>query len=206
MPAATADHQADDARLALGEQYAVTAKRGPVSQRYAGSLLLANPEWIVLRDVSEARNEQSTPVVGLIPYVQRWFRNVSIGRVSEYVWIPRSAASNFERLTTVIQAAAHEAPPSAAPSIGVECSVELAEGSQIASRQGKLAKLAGGKLTLACQNLETRERPRTGAARIPVFGAFLTTEELVAKTTLEVHSLDKVLSIRVPFGFPEDSK
>jgi hypothetical protein len=205
MAAATVERPPDDASLELGERYAVTAKRTQIHERYEGDLVVANGDWIALRRVSEGRREHSTPIVGAIPYIQRWFRTVSIGRESEFVWIPRSAVSKCERLTTaasaesagLVQAAHHEAQ--AAPlRVGTDCMIDFIDGGEIANRRGKLSKFAGGKLTLVSERFEVRERPYDGAKRIPFVGALFTTEELVKKSALETHSLDKVLAIHVP--------
>jgi hypothetical protein len=195
-----------DAPLALGEEYALTAGRAQVSERYDGNLVLTNRNWMVLRRVSEGRQEQAAPIVGVIPYIERHFKNVSIGRQEEFIWIPRSAVSKTERLSTstrdkatgIIQAAAHTAPQGAAPPLGTDCSINIVDARQLARHQGRLAKLGGGKLTLACQRAEIRERPPGGMKRAPIFAELFTTDEVVMTTTLQTHSLDKVLSICVP--------
>jgi hypothetical protein len=206
LAAPPVDPLPNNASLAIGEPYAITAGRAQVFQRYEGGLVLANQNWIVLRCVSEGRRERAAPAVGFLPYIERHFKTAPSERQADFVWIPRSAVSKSERLATsapvesagVVQASAQEAPPGVAPRLGIDCSVNIVDAKQIASHQGKLARMAGGKLTLVCERLEVRERPLAGAKHVPIFGQLFTTEEVVKQSTIQTHSLDKLLSIRVP--------
>jgi hypothetical protein len=105
-PAASTDVE----HLELGDRYKVVVRRDNVEQRYSGELVQLTDEWLVLRHVSEGRSEHGVPVLSKIPYANRMFRNVGVGRQTSDCWIPRSAAtvvgrflvndnSDFERLS-----------------------------------------------------------------------------------------------------------
>jgi len=80
--------------LILGDGYVVDVERGSLRRRFEGTLVKANEQWIVLRVVSEGRNEVAVPVVSKAPYFgKRLFQNVGIGRQTEFRWIPREAAT-----------------------------------------------------------------------------------------------------------------
>ncbi len=198
--------------LTVGEAYSVTAQRAQAYMRYDGKLIAASQDWLVLRCVREKRREAASDDIGMIPYVQHWLERRPPGRITGDIWIPRGAVSKCERsaratsITTssgVIQAAARPTTLPAAPQLGVECSIELADVREIVTRQGKLAKLSGGNLTLACQHTELRERPLDGSSRIPILNAFQSHQEPVRKTTLESHPLDKVLAICFSAELPD---
>src|SRR5690606_6839812 len=83
----------DVRHLKLGDGYEVVVRREGVEKRYSGRLVQMTGEWLVLRSVSEGRNEQGVPLLSKAPYYGRLFRNVGIGRVAIDRWVPRDSAT-----------------------------------------------------------------------------------------------------------------
>lgn len=196
----------DAKQLVLGDFCLITAERGKTSEQYSGVLLLSNDNWLVLRRISQCRCDYATPVLSDIPYINRWFRHVAIGRENDYIWIPRPAIALCERTTTMPRTEISDsnlkgvfAPPTGdSPTIGDQCSLDIAETNQVATHEGKLAGMIDGKVSIASETAEPQQRPIAGWSRIPLVGPVFKTQVFVAKTTQESFSLDDVLSVRVP--------
>jgi hypothetical protein len=99
------DLEAPDEVLPIGKECVLALEQSGAGQlELAGRLDRANERWLVLHVEQEGRSEVGTPVLSKIPYTNRLFKNVGIGRTREDYWIPRErllylrvADANFER-------------------------------------------------------------------------------------------------------------
>jgi hypothetical protein len=67
-------------QLVIGDRYEVAVQRGEAKEQYHGTLVKATDRWLVLLNKYESRTERGVPVAAKVPYLNRLFRNVGIGR------------------------------------------------------------------------------------------------------------------------------
>src|SRR5690348_1732613 len=72
------------AHLVVGDSYWLRVDRGGTQQDAYGDLMTVTDRWIVVRSLSEGRNERGVPVLSKIPYLERTFKNVGIAQTNEY--------------------------------------------------------------------------------------------------------------------------
>jgi hypothetical protein len=95
-----------DEILPLGKECVLVLEQSNAGQmEIAGRLEQANDRWLVLHVEREGRHETGTPVLSKLPYTNRLFKNVGVGRTREDCWIPRErllylrvADADFERI------------------------------------------------------------------------------------------------------------
>jgi hypothetical protein len=133
-----------------GDEYMVSVERDGVRERFTGQLVKANDQWIVLHWISEARTEFGVPVLSKVPYVNRLFTNVGIGREDANLWIPRDAAVIEQRTMSVkarpIAAIAEDNPPS-----GQRCDVQFALNGGSSWEHGRYAVTTERYTTMVVQ-------------------------------------------------------
>ena len=88
-PPPTAPPQPQPEHVVVGESCTVDVDRDGASVRLEGEFVKYNHRWIVLRQISESRNDVSVPVSPKIPFVTR--KQAEIGTQTEYLWIPPSS-------------------------------------------------------------------------------------------------------------------
>ncbi len=192
----TAVAPTDVSHLELGDDYQVVVRRDGAEARFSGRLVQMTHEWLVLRMVSECRNEQGVPVLSKVPYVKRHFRNVGIGRTTTDRWVPRAA-------TTVVGRLIHEDKEdfqqlaTTQPTWEQVTRVEYAEAGEIAHCSGPLT-LEGTTLhgmKLVCEEMET---PLPILGQLPGFGNLFTTTEVELREETRELALESVLVVEEP--------
>ena len=94
-----------------------TVQRGEVSKQVGGVLVKTTDRWIVLFTNVEGRTEREVPVLSKVPYMGRMFRNVGIGRATNYHWLPREATTIRGRTVgDICPACASRGMPETSPS------------------------------------------------------------------------------------------
>ena len=89
-------------RLVVGDWYTIDVDRDGFNERFQGDFVKANDRWLVLRRISESRNDVGVPSAPKIPFEKpKQFSKVSIGVQTEYLWIPREAATIAGRTRAV---------------------------------------------------------------------------------------------------------
>jgi hypothetical protein len=134
--------------MIAGDGYLVKVRRGDAEQRLVGDLVKANDRWIVLH-TRTLGGEASAPAAPKNALGQgKVIKNAARKTIDELLWIPRDAA--------VIQR--HHPRASRLPSVQIQddspprqnpCTVELADGYQVARREGEFLGWAGSELALA---------------------------------------------------------
>ncbi len=197
---ATAAESTDVRHLELGDGYEVVVRRDGVEQRYSGKLVQVTDEWIVLRTLSEGRNEYGVPVMSKVPYANRLFRNVGIGRSTNDRWIPRDAATIVGRS---MREERGDFPPLAAqePTWKEVVRIDLAQGEKVDDFAGTLTR-EGETLHHIHLVVEEVETPWPVLGRLPVLGGTFTTREVVLREEARDVPLGSVLSVVEPA--PED--
>ena len=182
--------------LVVGYEYVVAAERHGVRQQLSGTLVKVNDRWIVLRCVLESRNETGVPVMSRLPYVNRLFKNVGIGRSDENIWIPRAAATS--RTRTSSQPVVVQPPKGDSPPAQDHCWIESVSQGRLVRRRGDIAASTADGLTFVhdVEIAETTSVPVLGG--IPVLGtAFRRTHHRVVQSRDEL-SHDDILCAGVP--------
>jgi hypothetical protein len=172
VPEETAPDAID--HLAVGDSYIVVVERHGVERRLEGDLVKANLRWIVLRNLSEGRNEFGVPVLSKLPYLNRAFKNVGIGREDQHLWIPREACTVQGRIRAAVALAvtplAEESPPAEAG-----CTVELAENNKLVRQHGDMEISPSGAMHFKTSEETQVETPRPVLGRLPLVGKQFTT-------------------------------
>src|SRR5438445_13872384 len=87
--------------LVVGDGYFIQVERHGVKEVFSGDFAKANDRWIVLHSISEGRSERGVPVLSKIPYINRLYKNVGVGRADDVIWIPRDAATIRGRIRAI---------------------------------------------------------------------------------------------------------
>jgi hypothetical protein len=158
--------------LVVGDSYWIHVERDGIQQDCGGELAKATDRWIVVHSLSEGRNERGVPVLSKIPYIDRLFKNVGIGRVDNYVWIPRDAATIRGRLRAANPPVA-ESLAGDEPSLRATCEVTfVGSDHKVADRDGKLLKITDDRLTLVETETFSVEVRKPGWSNLPVVGGY----------------------------------
>ena len=81
--------------MIVGDWYAVDVQRKDSRQRLEGDFVKANDRWMVLRRISEGRHDVTVPISSKVPFLKT--KKSAIGVQTEYLWIPRQAATVVSR-------------------------------------------------------------------------------------------------------------
>jgi hypothetical protein len=158
--------------LVVGDGYWIHVERNGVQQECAGDLVKATDRWLVLHSLSESRSERGVPVASKLPYVNRLFKNVGVGRADEYVWIPRDAATIRGRLRAA-KPVAIEPPAGDEPSLRAACEVTFVGADhKVADREGKLQAITDERLTLLVRETFSVEVRKPGWSNLPLVGGY----------------------------------
>jgi hypothetical protein len=108
--AADEQHEIDRAQLKVGSHVEIVTKETVSGSKrtstiFLGTVKTVTGESVTLHDVSKTiRSEDSTPILRSVPYVNRYFRNVGIGRThmgKRTVVIPLADIARSESVTPV---------------------------------------------------------------------------------------------------------
>ena len=177
LPAAfarAADSESDARidHLVVGDEYWIRVNRNGVDEDSGGDLVRVTDRWIVVHRLSEGRNERGVPVLSKIPYIDRRFKNVGIGRTDEYTWIPRDAATIRGRLRASNPAVV-EPPAGDEPSLRAACEVTfVGSDHKVANLDGKLQRISDDRLTLLKTETSSFEVRKPGWSNLPVVGGY----------------------------------
>lgn len=192
----------DIRRLVLGDSYRIAVKRQQTTAEYDGIFVKATRDWIVLMTIAEGRSEHSTPVLRDIPYVNRLFRNVGIGRTTLFHWLPRGAAVVKGRMMAS-KMPALLAPHGEQPANPSQCEADVVkDGKQL----DDLTLVAIDPRHLTCRRSysETVQHPSPVLGKLPLVGDSFTRQETEFKQEELNIPLTDVLCIteRVPDQMP----
>lgn len=107
---ASAEPKTDPAELKVGSHVELTVKETaqgnrPSSTVYLGKVKTVTSKSVTLQDATKTiKSESSTPVLGSIPYVKRYFRSVGVGQSQmgkRAVVIPLDDIARIEAVTVV---------------------------------------------------------------------------------------------------------
>lgn len=175
LSAAVAHAAAPDDRidhLVVGDCYWLQVERHDVRQEISGDLLKVTDHWIVLHVLSEGRNEYGVPVLSKIPYINRQFKNVGIGRADVYTWVPRGAVVIRGRLRAASPPAV-ESPPEDEPNLGAACEVKfVGTDKKVVEQEGKLKEISDDRLTLSETEEFRVDVPKPGWSKLPWVGGY----------------------------------
>jgi hypothetical protein len=195
--AADAEPDARIDHLVVGDGYWIHVERNGVQQDCGGDLAKATDRWIVLRSLSEGRSERGVPVLRKIPYIDRLFKNVGIGRTDNYVWIPREAATIRGRLRAA-KPVDFEPPAGDEPGERSPCEVTfVGSDHKVADRDGKLLKIAKDRLTLVETERFSVEVRKPGWSNLPVVGGYFIDTRTETRETLTDIARSDLLCLRV---------
>jgi hypothetical protein len=198
-PAGAAEPAAEstDVRhLELGDGYEVVVRREGVEARYSGKLIQMTDEWLVLRTLSEGRNEYGVPIVSKVPYAGRLFRNVGIGRATTDRWIPRAAATVVGRSLAdqpgeMVKLMADQ------PNWEQVYRVEFAEAGEAHDHSGEIT-LEGSTLHYTVGIGHEVDVPMPLLGQLPGVGPLFTTRETVFRAEGREVPIGSVLSVVEP--------
>jgi len=94
-------------RLVRGDWYTVDVSRDGVCQRFEGDFLKTNDGWIVLRRISESRNDVALTASAKV-LTKKQGTQPQIAQKTEYLWIPREVATIAGRVVAVKPLAASD--------------------------------------------------------------------------------------------------
>jgi len=189
-----ADNSID--HLVIGDSYWLRVDWGGVQQDAYGDLMKVTDGWIVVRSLSEGRNEVGVPVASKLPYVGRLFKNVGIGQTNEYTWVPREAATIRGRLRAA-KPTSEEPPLGDEPSLHTNCSVSFVGPDQkLAEHEGRLEAITNDRLSLLVRETVSREIRKPGANLPVVGGYFVETRNEVHESIIDIPR-NKVFGVRI---------
>jgi hypothetical protein len=193
-------------RLVVGDEYWIRVNRNGVDEDSGGDLVKTTDRWLVVHRLSEGRNERGVPVLSKIPYINRRFINIGIGRTDEYAWIPREAATIRGRLRAA-KPVSFDPPPGDEPSMQAECEVSFVDADyKLAERSGKLQAISDDRLTLVTKEAVSHEVRKPGWSNLPLVGGyFVETRTETIETFTDIPRGDILcIRIRVAKALPED--
>jgi hypothetical protein len=158
--------------LVVGDTYWIRVERQDVPQDISGDLVKATDRWIVLARLMEGRSDYGVPVLSSIPHINRLFKNVGIGRVNEYAWIPRDAVTIRGRVHAANPLAV-DPPAGDEPSLRADCEVSYIGAENKADEHyGKLEAISENQLTLLESESYTVEVRKPGWSKLPWIGGY----------------------------------
>lgn len=185
----------DVRHLKLGDGYEVVVRREGVEKRYSGRLVQMTGEWLVLRSVSEGRNEQGVPLLSKAPYYGRLFRNVGIGRVAIDRWVPRDSATIVGR--SIADDESQCPLTTQHPTWDEVIRVEYADAGEVVGFSDAPTR-EGATLHHIEAVGEEVKTPWPVLGQLPVIGGTFTSRHFVLREEERQVALGSVLSVEVP--------
>ncbi len=186
--------------LEVGERYEIRSGDAEPEQRFSGTLILRNDEWIVLETVWPGRAERGVPVFPKVPGFNRLFRSVGAGSAAVQYWIPAGKAQAIARLEPLTEPAEAK-PQTLAPGSTAEAIWAL--DGKLQNAQGKVAALDATRMTLECKTHLVEERGVPYLNEVPVVGKwFRSTSSRTEQATYEIPRSD-LICVMVLDGFFE---
>ncbi|MFO0896573.1 MAG: hypothetical protein U0836_03990 [Pirellulales bacterium] len=161
------------ADLVVGERYEIRSGDVKPEQRFSGTLILRNDEWIVLETVWPGRAERGVLVepggvhLGRPFFTSRVYRHVAVGSTVVQHWIPAGKAQVIARLEPPTEPTEAE-PQTLAP--GSTAEAIWAIDGKLQNAQGKVAGLDATRMTLECKTHVVEERGVPYLSEVPVVG------------------------------------
>jgi hypothetical protein len=198
------------ADLVVGDRYEIRSGDLEPEQRFSGTLILRNDEWIVLETVwpgrakgKETPKERGAAVevhLGTPFFTSRAYRHVAVGSTVVQHWIPAGKAQVIARLEPPTEPV--EAKPQAlAPGSAAEAI--WATGGKLQNAQGKVTTLDATQMTLECQIHLVEERGVPFLNEVPVVGKwFRSKTSRTEQATYEIPRSDLICVITLD-GFFE---
>ncbi len=120
-----------------------------------------------------------------LPFVGPKFKNVGIGRVDDYVWIPREAATIRGRLRAAKPVAIEPPAGGDEPSLRAECEVTFVGcDHKVADLDGKLQRISDDRLTLLKTETSSVEVRKPGWSNLPLVGSYFVDTRMETRETL----------------------
>ena len=131
-----------------------------------------------------------------VPYFNRLYKNVGIGRSNQYVWIPRSAVIVRGR-TLAADHNRPETPDGDDPAQGTDCTVHTAAQDEETPQRGRVVAVSDDEVTLDVQIHELIHTPIPVLRNIPFVGEQFHRTDFVSRQSKCRIPLDDIVCIRV---------
>lgn len=181
-------------QLVIGDRYEVAVQRGEAKEQYHGTLVKVTDRWLVLLNKYETRTERGVPVAAKVPYLNRLFRNVGIGRSMAYRWIPREAATIRGR-TIAEKNELLPTPKSDFPTAEEQVTVRLRNDQGVVGEDEWWVSFHDDQITCHYLEFETVVKRTPVLGNLPLVGGAFTQEKAVAHEKNREFPLSDVLSI-----------
>jgi hypothetical protein len=180
--------------LIVGDWYTIDVEVGPVRERLEGDFAKANDRWIVLRRISEGRNDVVVPVSEKAPLVTT--NKTFVAQQTEYLWIPRPSAMIVAH-TAAVKRVPIEDVLAEGPKPGTSCRVMAARDQKSAISSGRLVELTNDKAVLESLRRVNEKRLIPYLGELPLVGrAFFTGTKSYDQIVRDELRLKDVLCIR----------
>ncbi len=129
--------------MVVGDWYSIVVQREGTRHQFEGDFVKANDRWMVLRRISEGRHDVAVPISSKVPFLK--IKKSAIGVQTEYLWIPRQAASVVSRTPAEKRVpVGHVIGES--PALGAPCQITLASDKKNMLHVGALVVVAKDRL------------------------------------------------------------
>jgi hypothetical protein len=190
-------------RVVVGESCTVGVDRDGASLRFEGEFVKSSSRWIVLRRISEGRNDASVPLTSKIPFVTR--KKSEVGVQTEYLWIPRQFAAVVSHSPAQRQVPL-EHPLGDVPTPGARCEVTLVtdkipNGKKVDKKKtrhdGTLVAVAKDKIMFDEERFVVERTGVPALNELPVVGRAFGSDNSHTEVVRTELALDDVACIRV---------
>jgi hypothetical protein len=198
----TVPPQSQPERVVVGESCTVNVDRDGASLQFEGDFVKSSHRWIVLRRISESRNDVSVPISPKVPFVTR--KKSEIGVQTEYLWIPRQFAAVVSHAPAVRNVPL-EHPLGEVPTPGARCQVTLVTDKlpkkkadkKKARHDGTLVAVAKDKIMFDEERFVAERTGVPALSELPVVGRAFGTDNSHVEVVRTELALDDVACIRV---------
>lgn len=199
-------------RVVVGESCTVAVDRDGASVRLEGEFVKSSTRWIVLRRISESRNDVNVPISSKIPFVTR--KKSEIGVQTEYLWIPRQFAAVVSHAPAE-RTVPLEHPLGEFPTVGARCEVTLLtdktpdkkKEKKKVRHDGTLIAVAKDKIMFDEERYVVERSGVPALSELPVVGRAFGADNSHTEVVRTELQLDDVACIRVvqPAAFQDES-
>ncbi|HEY4311949.1 MAG TPA: hypothetical protein VGN12_21050 [Pirellulales bacterium] len=193
-PAQTVPGNPPVRELIVGDWYTIDVQVGPVQERLEGDFAKDNDRWIVLRHISESRNDVVVPLSSKVPFVK--IKKAVSAQQTEYLWIPRPSARIISHTAAAKRVPIEDVLPEA-PAAGTSCRVMEVRDQKSATSSGRLVELTNEKVALESQRRAYVKRSIPYLGELPLVGrTFFTSTKSYDQIVRDESRLNDVLCIR----------
>jgi hypothetical protein len=184
-------------RLVVGDWYTIDVDREGCNERFQGDFVKANDRWLVLRRISESRNDVGVPSASNNSFLKsKQFSKVSIGVQTEYLWIPREAATVAGR-TRAAKSQPIAEIDGESPASGARCAVVLPADQKTVEHKGSLVEMTDETIILSQERRVYTKRAVPLLGELPLIGAAFRNVTGHSETVRDEIPWASVLCVRV---------